>query len=67
MFPCIIALAHTVGWMVQWEEMITDADHKIGRPRQLYMGHSRRDVPTADERSMDSDRRDAGNRVSIDF
>ena len=67
MFPCIIALAHTVGWMVQWEEMITDADHKIGRPRQLYMGHSRRDVPTADERSMESDRRDAGNRVSIDF
>jgi citrate synthase len=45
MFPCIIGLAHTVGWMAQWEEMITDADQKIGRPRQLYVGEARRDVP----------------------
>ena len=45
MFPCIVALGHTVGWMVQWEEMITDSDQKIGRPRQLYIGHPRRDVP----------------------
>ncbi len=45
MFPCIIALAHTVGWIVQWEEMITGSDQKIGRPRQLYVGHPRRDVP----------------------
>jgi len=48
MFPCIVALGHTVGWMVQWEEMITDADQKIGRPRQLYEGHPRRDVPVAE-------------------
>jgi citrate synthase len=45
MFPCIVALGHTVGWMVQWEEMITDAEQKISRPRQLYVGHARRDVP----------------------
>ena len=45
MFPCIVALGHAVGWMVQWEEMITDSDQKIGRPRQLYEGHARRDVP----------------------
>lgn len=45
MFPCIVALGHTVGWMVQWEEMIVDSDQKIGRPRQLYVGHPRRDVP----------------------
>ncbi len=50
MFPCIVALAHTVGWMVQWEEMITDTDQKIGRPRQLYVGHARRDVPIYDPR-----------------
>ena len=45
MFPCIVALGHTVGWVVQWEEMITDPEQKIGRPRQLYVGHARRDVP----------------------
>jgi citrate synthase len=36
MFTCIFALARTVGWMVQWEEMISDPEYKIGRPRQLY-------------------------------
>lgn len=33
MFTCIFALARTVGWMTQWEEMITDPEYKIGRPR----------------------------------
>jgi len=37
MFTCIFALARTVGWMVQWEEMISDPEYKIGRPRQLYV------------------------------
>ena len=45
MFTCIFALARTVGWMTQWEEMITDPEYKIGRPRQLYIGAARRDVP----------------------
>ncbi len=45
MFTCIFALARTVGWITQWEEMITDAEYKIGRPRQLYVGAARRDVP----------------------
>jgi len=53
MFPCIIALAHTVGWIAQWEEMITAPDHKIGRPRQLYIGHARRDVPDIDIKGLD--------------
>ncbi|MCL2344513.1 MAG: citrate synthase [Desulfobulbus sp.] len=44
MFTCIFALARTVGWMAQWEEMITDPEYKIGRPRQLYVGAARRDV-----------------------
>jgi citrate synthase len=46
MFTCIFALARTVGWMTQWEEMITDPEYKIGRPRQLYTGAARRDVPS---------------------
>ena len=44
MFTCIFSLARTVGWMTQWEEMITDPEYKIGRPRQLYIGAARRDV-----------------------
>ena len=44
MFTCIFALARTVGWMTQWEEMVTDPEYKIGRPRQLYMGAAKRDV-----------------------
>ena len=44
MFTCIFALARTVGWMTQWEEMINDPEYKIGRPRQLYIGAAKRDV-----------------------
>ncbi|APR05162.1 citrate synthase [Thauera chlorobenzoica] len=51
MFTCIFALARTVGWITQWEEMITDPEYKIGRPRQLYIGAARRDVPSIDQRS----------------
>jgi len=44
MFTCIFALARTVGWIAQWNEMISDADQKIGRPRQLFTGAIARDV-----------------------
>ena len=44
MFTCIFALARTVGWIAQWEEMITDPEYKIGRPRQLYVGETSRKV-----------------------
>ena len=50
MFTCIFALARTVGWITQWEEMITDPEYKIGRPRQLYVGTARRDVPALAQR-----------------
>ncbi|MCM8611465.1 citrate synthase [Accumulibacter sp.] len=50
MFTCIFALARTVGWMTQWEEMINDPEYKIGRPRQLYVGAARRDVVPVDQR-----------------
>ncbi len=45
MFTCIFALARTVGWIAQWNEMIADPEQKIGRPRQLYTGAAKRDVP----------------------
>jgi hypothetical protein len=47
MFTAIFAMARTVGWIAQWSEMIADPDYKIGRPRQLYTGVPRRDVPVA--------------------
>ena len=50
MFTCIFALARTVGWVAQWMEMIADPDQKIGRPRQLYTGATRRDVVPMDKR-----------------
>ncbi len=46
MFTCIFALARTVGWIAQWNEMIGEEDLKIGRPRQLYTGATRRDIKT---------------------
>ncbi len=43
MFTAIFALSRTVGWISQWKEMIGDPQKKIGRPRQLYAGATRRD------------------------
>ena len=45
LFTGIFALARTVGWIAQLNEMIADPEYKIGRPRQLYTGSPRRDVP----------------------
>jgi citrate synthase len=42
MFTVLFAIARTVGWVAQWNEMIEDPMQKIGRPRQLYTGHARR-------------------------
>jgi citrate synthase len=42
MFTVLFAIARTVGWVAQWNEMIEDPMQKIGRPRQLYTGHERR-------------------------
>ena len=46
MFTCVFALARTVGWIAQWEEMITDPEYKIGRPRQLFNGYTTRNIDT---------------------
>ena len=43
MFTVLFAVARTVGWISQWKEMIEDPHQKIGRPRQLYTGATRRD------------------------
>ena len=45
LFTGIFAMARTVGWIAQWNEMISDPEQKIGRPRQLFVGSPKRDVP----------------------
>ncbi len=50
MFTALFALARTVGWVAQWNEMISDPEQKIGRPRQLYTGPAERDYVAADKR-----------------
>ena len=51
MFTALFALARTVGWVAQWNEMISDPAQKIGRPRQLYTGPTQRDYVAVDKRS----------------
>ncbi|HKT15266.1 MAG TPA: citrate synthase [Allosphingosinicella sp.] len=50
MFTALFALARTVGWVAQWNEMISDPEQKIGRPRQLYTGHPQRNYVPVDKR-----------------
>ena len=50
MFTAIFALARTVGWIAQWNELIGDVDQKIGRPRQLFTGATPRDFVPIDKR-----------------
>ena len=45
MFPVLFAIPRTAGWLAQWDEMLRDPDQKIARPRQIYLGPERRDVP----------------------
>jgi citrate synthase len=42
MFTVLFALARTVGWVAQWNEMVEDPSQRIGRPRQLYIGSAKR-------------------------
>ena len=50
MFTPIFALSRTVGWISQWKEMISDPTMKIGRPRQLYCGETKRDYVDIEKR-----------------
>jgi citrate synthase len=45
MFPVMFAIPRTVGWLEQWQEMITDPEQKITRPRQIFVGLPRRELP----------------------
>ncbi len=49
-FPVLFAIPRTVGWLAQWVEMVNDADQKIARPRQIYLGYDTRDYVPMDKR-----------------
>lgn len=50
MFPVLFAIPRTSGWLAQWQEMLTDADQKISRPRQIYIGEDERPYEPMTER-----------------
>jgi citrate synthase len=50
MFTVLFAVARTVGWIAQWNEMVEDPSQKIGRPRQLYLGQTERKFVPVDKR-----------------
>ncbi len=50
MFPVLFAIPRTAGWLAQWDEMLRDSDQKIARPRQIYIGASRRDYVPRESR-----------------
>jgi citrate synthase len=50
MFPVLFAIPRTSGWIAQWEEMLLDPEQKIARPKQVYIGSTRRDYVSPDKR-----------------
>jgi citrate synthase len=50
LFPVLFAIPRTVGWLAQWQEMITDPEQKIARPRQVYTGPAQRDYVPLEKR-----------------
>ena len=50
MFTVLFAIPRTTGWLAQWQELITDPEQKIARPRQVYTGHPEREFVPIDKR-----------------
>ncbi|MBW8004595.1 MAG: citrate synthase [candidate division NC10 bacterium] len=49
-YPVLFAIGRTPGWLAQWQEMLTDSEQKICRPRQLYIGSAERDYVPIEKR-----------------
>ena len=50
MFPVLFAIPRTSGWIAQWAEMLTDADQKLARPKQIFLGAETRDYVPMEKR-----------------
>jgi citrate synthase len=60
MFTVLFAIPRTVGWLAQWQELITDSEQKIARPRQVYIGNRTREFVPVEKRQLAS-AKSAGN------
>jgi citrate synthase len=49
-FTVLFAIPRVVGWLAQWQEMVVDAEQKISRPRQVFLGSPRRDFVPIENR-----------------
>jgi citrate synthase len=59
MFTVLFAIARTVGWLAQWQELVTDPEQKIARPRQIYLGEKMRHWTPIEKRPAPTTREDA--------
>jgi len=50
MFTVLFAIPRTIGWLTQWQEMLTDPEQKIARPRQVWIGHDTREFVAIEKR-----------------
>jgi citrate synthase len=50
----LFAIPRTVGWLAQWQEMLTDTEQKIARPRQVYVGNDARAFVPIEKRTVES-------------
>jgi citrate synthase len=60
MFPVLFAIPRTAGWIAQWVELLRDPDQKIARPRQIYLGHERRDYVPLEQRGRQQEAKTTG-------
>ncbi|MCA9087856.1 MAG: citrate (Si)-synthase, partial [Planctomycetaceae bacterium] len=51
MFPVLFAIPRAAGWLAQWKELVEDSEQRIQRPRQIYLGETRRDFVPMSKRS----------------
>jgi citrate synthase len=51
MFTVLFAIPRTIGWLTQWQEMLTDSEQKIARPRQIWTGHETREFVPIEKRT----------------
>lgn len=56
MFPVLFAIPRTSGWLAQWVEMLQDSEQKIARPRQVYLGHPKRNYVPVEQRGAGESR-----------
>jgi len=56
-FPVLFAIPRTVGWLAHWNEYLDDPENRIARPRQVYLGPSKRSYVPMSERKIDSSKK----------